>query len=590
MKKITKTFVFILLVMFLNLICVKAISSSIGPIKQVGNYVSDTCGYESCYGMALKVSGTTPAICTKYHKPTPALISATCSITSDWDEKIRYGVAAVITEASSDIKSTEMTNEYFAAEMAINRFLNNKNEGGSAITGSSLSSTYRNLYIKYLDIANAAYDSYDSNSSVNIILSESTLSFRLNGNNYESNLVTVSGVDSYDVTTDVGSVSKSGNSFKIVIPVSSINTSTTVTATITSSKTLNQARNYDCGEEYQTLTPLTLDIVTKSDSKTLSGSITPKAKLEINKVDTDNKPLSGAKIQVTGPNNYSKTFTTNGQLIVLENLEFGKYTVTEIEAPTGYVLAAEKTVTLSATNITSTVTLTDKKNKVTISKLDITGKKQLPGATLQVQDESGKTVYEWVSTTTPYVIEGLSSGTYYLIEKKAPTGYVVNQQKIRFIITNKTVEEKVEITNKLNVVKISKLNSTNKQLLSGATLQIEDAEGNIVKYCTDGKGNKGAECKWVSTDKVYEIKGMPLGTYYLVEVSSPEGFELNSNKIEFVIDSKDEVIEVIMENQLEVKVPDTLSSESTLLLAIAMFDIALGIGIITYVKKNKVEE
>ena len=45
-----------------------------------------------------------------------------------------------------------------------------------------------------------------------------------------------------------------------------------------------------------------------------------------------------------------------------------------------------------------------------------------------------------------------------------------------------------------------------------------------------------------------------------------------------------------MKNELQVDVPDTLSSRSTLLIAISMFDIALGIGILTYVKKNKVEE
>ena len=39
--------------------------------------------------------------------------------------------------------------------------------------------------------------------------------------------------------------------------------------------------------------------------------------------------------------------------------------------------------------------------------------------------------------------------------------------------------------------------------------------------------------------------------------------------------------------KLEVEVPDTLSSRSVLLIAISMFDIALGIGILTYVKKNK---
>lgn len=40
----------------------------------------------------------------------------------------------------------------------------------------------------------------------------------------------------------------------------------------------------------------------------------------------------------------------------------------------------------------------------------------------------------------------------------------------------------------------------------------------------------------------------------------------------------------------EVEVPNTMKSESTLLIAVSMFDIALGIGIINYVRKNKVKE
>ena len=40
----------------------------------------------------------------------------------------------------------------------------------------------------------------------------------------------------------------------------------------------------------------------------------------------------------------------------------------------------------------------------------------------------------------------------------------------------------------------------------------------------------------------------------------------------------------------EVEVPNTLSANSTLLIAVAMFDIALAIGLITYVKKNRIKE
>ena len=37
-------------------------------------------------------------------------------------------------------------------------------------------------------------------------------------------------------------------------------------------------------------------------------------------------------------------------------------------------------------------------------------------------------------------------------------------------------------------------------------------------------------------------------------------------------------------------VPNTFSMNSTILIAIAMFDIALGIGILVYVKKNKAKK
>ena len=40
----------------------------------------------------------------------------------------------------------------------------------------------------------------------------------------------------------------------------------------------------------------------------------------------------------------------------------------------------------------------------------------------------------------------------------------------------------------------------------------------------------------------------------------------------------------------EFEVPNTLGASSSLLITIAMFDIALGIGAIIYVKKNRVEE
>lgn len=406
MKKSIKFFVIIMFTIFWGLNCVKAISDTLGPIKIVGPNVVDECDATHCYAMPLKTDGSSAVICTEYRQETPT--DLTCTLTDDWDEKVRYGVAAAVNIAKADISSTAMTNAYFAAELALNRFLYDKVGKGDKIEPSVMSNPIETLYDTYLSAAENAYNNYDSDSSVNITLSTTSLTFSFNGSNYESNSVTVSGVDSYNVTTNVGSVSKSGNSFKVEVPTSLLNSDITVTATVTATKTLDQARNYNCGEGYQTLTPLTLDSVTKEANKELSGTITLNQKVIIHKVDSENKPLSGAK--------------------------------------------------------------------------------------LQVQDETGKTLYEWESTDTPYVIEGLSTGTYYLIETQAPKGYV-----------------------------------------------------------------------------------------------------LNTNRKEFVVSTLNETIEVLLENELEkneleVEVPDTLSSKSAFLLTIAMLDIALGIGIITYVKKNKIKE
>ena len=84
----------------------------------------------------------------------------------------------------------------------------------------------------------------------------------------------------------------------------------------------------------------------------------------------------------------------------------GTYTLLEVEAPNGYKVAAKKKVVVNSTNKTFKITMVDEKiksTKVKISKTDVTGSKEVPGATLVVKDASGtsapRKVYETIKRT-----------------------------------------------------------------------------------------------------------------------------------------------------------------------------------------------
>lgn len=119
-----------------------------------------------------------------------------------------------------------------------------------------------------------------------------------------------------------------------------------------------------------------------------------------------------------------------------------KYTLHEESAPDGYVVAADIEFTVSETGEIDAIAMKDDTTKVRISKKDITTDDELPGATLQIIDENGNIVEEWVSTSEPYFIEGklIAGKTYTLREITAPDGYEIAND-VKF-----TVDEKGNVT------------------------------------------------------------------------------------------------------------------------------------------------
>ena len=105
--------------------------------------------------------------------------------------------------------------------------------------------------------------------------------------------------------------------------------------------------------------------------------------------------------------------------------------------------------------------------KVSVSKQDITDHKELEGAHLQVADEKGNIVDEWVSGKEPHMIQNLfCNHTYTLTETIAPKNYKV-AQSINFKVEESGKIQKVVMYDELMPVKVKTGDNTNTAVLFG---------------------------------------------------------------------------------------------------------------------------
>ncbi len=165
--------------------------------------------------------------------------------------------------------------------------------------------------------------------------------------------------------------------------------------------------------------------------------------VEISKQDIYGSELAGAEMQLVNENGeVVDEWTSDGTNHVVTELPVGKYVLKEIAAPDGYVIATDisfevfadgSAVVENVDAIATTedghplIVMVDDTTKVEISKLDITNDEELVGATLQIIDENGEVIEEWVSYEHPHFIEAqlIAGKTYTLTETAAPNGYKI---------------------------------------------------------------------------------------------------------------------------------------------------------------------
>ena len=100
---------------------------------------------------------------------------------------------------------------------------------------------------------------------------------------------------------------------------------------------------------------------------------------------------------------------------VIKELVVGKtYTMTETKPADGYVTAESIEFTIENTAGIQKHEMKDDVTKVQISKTDITGDQEIPGAKLTILDENDQVVESWTSTEEPHYVEKLPIGRYTL--------------------------------------------------------------------------------------------------------------------------------------------------------------------------------
>ena len=240
-------------------------------------------------------------------------------------------------------------------------------------------------------------------------------------------------------------------------------------------------------------------------------------------------------------------------------LPLGSYHIAETKPPYGYAgTDATFDVTLAWDNQTQEIVATDavefhnerEKAKVGIYKTDLESGKYLAGAVFNlytaddIYDADGSLVFaagELVATSPETNADGATyfdcdipirgeqygssthkdaatnSGRYIVKELRAPLGYYVNEEpmEVTFTYDGQSVQVLESIcTDKPTKMWVSKRDLTNDEELPGATLSIQDMDGNIVE-------------SWVSTDTPHRVTGLHLGdAYTLTETRPADGYAL----------------------------------------------------------------
>lgn len=260
-------------------------------------------------------------------------------------------------------------------------------------------------------------------------------------------------------------------------------------------------------------------------------------KLQIIKTDKDDKMLPGNRLAIIDKDgkNVDEWITDDKPHDITKLIVGQEYILRELEAAAGYTKAEDVAFIVRDTNDVQTINMSNKQTVMHFSKVDETGEKELPGAKLQITDEDGNIIDQWVSTEEQHTITGLTEGQKYIMtEVSAPYGYEIAEQ-IEFTAGDgQTVIMKDKMI-RVSVV-VNKVDSVTKENIKSKNFEFtmyKDAE------CTQ-------KIETVQADKeqgTATFTNIPFGTVWIKETKAPLGYKLSKEIKEVVIDENTPIID-----------------------------------------------